>query len=536
MRVPLILPPGINLDDTSFSTGDTAWLDVDKVRFWRGKAQVIGGWESFSGDSLAGRCRGIYAYTDVLGSLIVGFGTAGSLEVAYGGGLYDITPVTFVPGNEDGTGGRGYGTGTYSTGLYSEPSAVDYFPLTWSLSSYGQNLIANPRNQTIFMWEPDTSNPAVPLTNAPENVTYTLVVPQRQVMAFGCNEEVSGDFNPLCIRFSDIEDPEVWTTLATNNAGEIILEGGGRIVGARLVGDLVYVWTDSGLFMGQFLGNPGQTWRFDRVGDHCGLLGPNAAVVSSQVMYWMSTDVQFYQCVLGGSPQLIASPLQAEVKQYLSSIQTDKVFASTCAQFGEVRWDFPDASAGGQEGQAVSVDGLEDVLAEEGETLLATSDIQAGSENNRYVCVSVIDGAWSRGIMDRTSMLDAGPAPYPIGTDSLGNIYIHERGQSANGDPMSWSMETADQYIADASQMLMLKGIWPDFEDQVGPVNLEVVARKYPQADERTHGPYILTPGRSKKDFRATGRVVRIKITGNTSPTFVRVGKPEFESMGAGYQ
>lgn len=536
MRVPLVIPAGINTDDTTFSVGDGAWADVDKVRFWRGKAQTIGGWERFSGESLSGPCRGIHAYTDLTANLIVGFGTPTSLELSYGGQLSDITPIEFVAGNIDGTGGQGYGTGTYSTGEYSEPSTVDYFPLTWSLSSYGTALVANPRNQTIFVYPAGTVGPAVPLVNAPENVTYTLVVPQRQVMAFGCNEEVSGNFNPLAIRFCDIENPTVWTTAPDNNAGEVILEGGGRIVGARLIGDLVYVWTDSNLFRGQFLGNPDQTWRFDRVGEHCGLIGPNAAVVVSQVAYWMSPEVQFFQCSLGGAPQLIQSPLQAEVKANLPAIQTDKVFASSCSQFGEVRWDYPDISGRSLDEIALSVDGVVDLDVGDEESLTAYPAIAAGVENNRYIAASVLDGAWSRGHMSRTSMLDAGPGAYPIGTDYFGNIYLHERGQSADGDVMEWSMESADQYITDASQFLMLKGIWPDFESQVGAINLEVVTRKYPQADEKTHGPYVLTPGKAKKDFRATGRVARIKLSGSSAPTFVRVGKPEFESEGTGFQ
>lgn len=535
-RVPLIIPPGMNSDDTTFAVGDGAWAEVDKVRFWRGKPQVIGGWERFTGDTLNGPCRGIYAYTDTTSNLILGFGTPYALQVYYGGGLYDITPLTFVPGNENGTGGQGYGTGTYSTGEYSEPSSVDYFPLTWSISSYGQSMIANPRNQTIFIWDLDTSAPAEPLANAPAQVTYTLVAPQRQVMAFGCNEEVSGDFNPLAIRFSDIGAPTVWNTAPDNNAGEVILEGGGRIVGARLIGDLVYVWTDSNLFRGQFLGNPDQTWRFDRVGEHCGLVGPNAAVVVSQVAYWMTPDIQFFRCALGGAPQLIQSPLQAELKANLPAIQADKVFASSCSQFGEVRWDYPDTSGFGTEEFYLSVDGVDDLDTGDGEPLIAFPEVQAGQENNRYVAVSVLDGAWSRGNLSRTSMLDAGPGAYPIGTDYFGNVYLHERGQSADGDVLQWSMETADQYIADASQMLMLKGIWPDFESQVGPISLEIITRKYPQSDERSHGPYVLTPGRSKKDFRATGRVARIRIAGNSAPSFVRVGKPEFETEGAGFQ
>ena len=76
---------------------------------------------------------------------------------------------------------------------------------------------------------------AVALAGAPTSCSFMLVNEQRQVMAFGCNEELTGDFNPLCIRFSDIENPEDWTTSPSNNAGEVILKGGGRLVSAEMI-------------------------------------------------------------------------------------------------------------------------------------------------------------------------------------------------------------------------------------------------------------------------------------------------------------
>ena len=37
-------------------------------------------------------------------------------------------------------------------GGFGQPSATDYFPLTWSFGAWGQNLLASPRNQTILAW------------------------------------------------------------------------------------------------------------------------------------------------------------------------------------------------------------------------------------------------------------------------------------------------------------------------------------------------------------------------------------------------
>lgn len=491
MMVPLSIAPGVVSDDTTFLRKG-AWSDVDKVRFWRGQPQTIGGWESYQSDLLGGVCRTSFPWTDNSALVNVAFGTHQTLEVAVGGGLYDITPASFVPGLIDGTGGQGYGTGTYSTGLYSAPSTADYFPLTWSLAAYGESLIANPRNQTIYQWNNVTGTPAAPLTNAPANVTYTLVANTRQVMAFGCNEEVSGDFNALCIRFSDVEDPTDWTTSPSNVAGEVILEGGGRIVAARQIGDYINVWTDNALYFGQFTGSTVQPWKFDRVGDHCGLMGPNAAVVVGQRAFWVAPSGQFYTAPMGGEPTLIISPVQVEFTENLTDAQYDKVVAASVSEFNEVWWFYPDQ--------------------------------RDNNDTSRYVSLT-LDGLWAKGQLPRTSYVDAGPTISPIGVTYGGQIYYHERGTSADGNSLSWFMETADQYIADAQNLVLLRGVWPDFEGQQGSVSLTVKTRLYPQETQRSKGPYALTMAKKRKDFLLQGRIVQMRLSGETSPSFVRLGK-----------
>ena len=103
------------------------------------------------------------------------------------------TVVTFTanipPGQIDGTGGAGYGTGAYGVGTYGTPSTSDYFPLTWSLGNWGGFLLANPRHGSIYVWDGTTPGRATIIPTAPETVTFILSMPQRQVMALGCNEE-----------------------------------------------------------------------------------------------------------------------------------------------------------------------------------------------------------------------------------------------------------------------------------------------------------------------------------------------------------
>ena len=79
------------------------------------------------------------------------------------------------------------------------------------------------------------------------------------------------------------------------------------------------------------------------VAENCGLIGPNAAVIlSNQVAYWFGSNGQFHMCPLGGVPQIIPCPLQEDVFGNLAAGQRDKVVASSCAEFGEIRFDYPD--------------------------------------------------------------------------------------------------------------------------------------------------------------------------------------------------
>lgn len=77
--------------------------------------------------------------------------------------------IFLAPGLENSIGALGYSTGVYSTGSsYSAPATGDVFCRTHSLSSYGQNLIINPRGGKLYEWKPATS-----ATELATNSTFT---------------------------------------------------------------------------------------------------------------------------------------------------------------------------------------------------------------------------------------------------------------------------------------------------------------------------------------------------------------------------
>jgi hypothetical protein len=68
------------------------------------------------------------------------------------------TTVYLAPGQADGLGGLGFGTGAFGSGNYGGGgSGLSLYPRTWSFAPWGQNLIANPRGGGILEWAPNTS-------------------------------------------------------------------------------------------------------------------------------------------------------------------------------------------------------------------------------------------------------------------------------------------------------------------------------------------------------------------------------------------
>ncbi|RAK54893.1 hypothetical protein DJ017_10320 [Phenylobacterium soli] len=470
---------------------------------------MVGGWESLTASKLTGVCRTAFPWTDNAAVLNIAFGTHSGLQLWQGGAMFDITPASgFTAGAVDGAGSAGFGTGAFGVGGYGLPSTGDYFPLTWSFAAWGQNLLASPRNQTIFAWTNNTAAKAAPLANAPANVTHMLVAPLNggyQVFALGCNEEVSGVFNPLCIRHSSIRNNSQWSTSASGStAREYVLTGGGRIVAGRMAGPVMLVWTSDALFLGTYVGALNQPWRFDRVGRNCGLIGPNAAVVVGQSAFWVSPDRQFYRYVVGGEPEPIPCPIRQAFAENVAASQGDKIVASSNAEFGEVRFDYPDG--------------------------------RDGYENSRYLalCLTGPDaGSWYRGIMGRTTFVDAGPSAFPVGVAFDGAVYFHEKGRSADGAPFSWFVETADSYL-DPEHGLLVRGLWPDFKGQVGPVNVTVTARRTPQGAEVSSVPAAMAAGDAKTDLLLSGRLFKVRFSGASAPTACRIGEPVFDVAATG--
>lgn len=88
----LLFKPGINRDVTSY-TNEGGWVDCDRVRFRLGFPEIIGGWEKYSTNTYVGTARGLFNWSALDGSNLLGLGTEVKYYIEEGQQFYDITPI-----------------------------------------------------------------------------------------------------------------------------------------------------------------------------------------------------------------------------------------------------------------------------------------------------------------------------------------------------------------------------------------------------------------------------------------------------------
>lgn len=90
--IKLIFKPGINRDTTNYAN-EGGWYECDKVRFYSGYPQKLGGWVKYTPEYFIGVCRNMWnwftSYTDDL----MAIGTDKKLYIETGAQYFDITPV-----------------------------------------------------------------------------------------------------------------------------------------------------------------------------------------------------------------------------------------------------------------------------------------------------------------------------------------------------------------------------------------------------------------------------------------------------------
>ena len=418
-----------------------------------------------------------------------------------------------------GFGRSGYGRGGYGTGGQQGSLNRNGVPITaidWSLTNFGQYLVASPYNGPIYIWSPDggrrtaTILPHAPIVNAGMFVT----MPQRQIVAYGSS--FNGAPSPLMIRWSDVGEPDVWRATATNQAGSYELPEGSLVVAGIQAAQQAIFWTDESIWSMQYIGPP-YVYAFNKIGEGVGAISPKSVGVLNNVVYWMS-PTQF-NLLSNNGVQTIACPVWDVIFQNFNTGVDEngipysyRIRCATNSQFGEVTWYFPS---------------------------------EGSTENDMYVKYNTQLQQWDYGYLGRSAWIDNSVLGPPIGAGTNPTyIYQHEIGNDAylgpTLQPMLTSMKTGYFEMSDGDQLLFIDQIWPDMKwgdyggTQNATVNFTFYGTNYPGDTPTIYGPYSVTKSTQYISTRIRNRLISFEISSTDVGTFWRVGNIRYRYQSDG--
>jgi len=331
-----------------------------------------------------------------------------------------------------GWGAGGWGSGVWGTGT-SDPTPLQL----WSQYNLGEDLIFGPRGGGVYYWDSSVgvTSRGVNLTtlgdaDTPLFQNHILVSDaSRFTLVFGTNDYGTATIDPMLIRWSDQENPFVWTPAITNQAGSIRLSHGSEIITAIQTRQEIVTFTDQSLYSLQYLGPP-YIWGTQLLGDNISITGPNSVALASGVVYWMGVD-KFY--VYDGRVQTLNCDLRRYVFGDFNQDQSAQVFAGTNEGFNEVWWFYCSA-------ESTTVD--------------------------KYVVYNYLEKIWYYGTMARTAWLDSGLQSYPIAATYINNIVNHEDGVDDNSTdtsaPIVASISSSEFDIGDGHNFGFVWRVLPD--------------------------------------------------------------------------
>ena len=456
--------------------------------------------------------------------------------------------------------GTGWGAGPWARGAWGSGFTTGFgLQLRlWSQANFGDNLLANPRGAGIYIWQPGLFStpafgtrsvvlspgsitppgwdPTVTDADCPSICNQVMVSDiTRIVIAFGCTNLVAplgdGAFDPLLIRWSDVESYTTWTPdFGVNQAGGQRLSHGSEIIGAFQTRQEIVVFTDSAIYSMQYIGPP-ETYGFTLLADNISLASPNAIATAAGVVYWMGTD-KFY--IYSGRVETLPCAVRQYVFSSINRDQDAQFFAGTNEGYSEVWWFY--CSIEGADGTG-TVDNPNTVI-------------------DRYVIFNYLDRVWYYGSLSRTAWVDSPLRQLPQAATTDNYVVFHEA--SVNDEytelstvqqrPIASYIQSSDFDIGDGHNYGFVWRIVPDITfdgssaDQP-EVTFTLRPRRNPGANYGTAASpdvvsannYINRQSYNVQRFteivftRLRGRQMAVKVESNTLGTQWQLGVPRMD-------
>ena len=466
-----------------------------------------------------------------------GFPATGG-TIAVGSELITYTGVagaelTGISRAQKGTSSAIHNTGatvTNATEFTGWGDAVDAGTITlepglWSLSNFGDVLVATIGNGKTFTWDSSiaarlstrasTTTSGFQTTNNPTATRTTLISPTtRHLIHFGTETTIGNPTtqDDMFIRFSEDENINAYVPEATNTAGTQRIQDGTKIVGALVAKENILVWTDNALYTMKFVGAP-FTFGFEQVGTNCGLIGKNAAIEIDGVAYWMGNNGFFS---FDGTVNTLPCSVEDYVYDDVDTTKGQQVNAGINNLFTEVTWWYP--SSGSEFNNRYVVYNYGQNNAQ-----LPMGNWYTGVNTNSIRTTWIDSLVYPRPYATAFNSSNTGTFPVVQGETGLGQsvLFEHETGtDQVNPDGSVTALTSFIQSFSfslqpdQAEVFLAMRRFLPNFKVLTGNNQVTLSIKDFPSQDdiETALSPFIINSSTLKVDTRARGRYANIKI------------------------
>lgn len=427
---------------------------------------------------------------------------------ASGGGVNGEIIIELAAGLQNTTSQAGYGTGGYGLGVYGSggEQLTSYDARIWLLENYGEDLVAVPRGGSLYRWRLNRSQRCVvnAATDCPTQINYMAVTPEQFLVLGGC--DAGSGFDGLLVIWAAQAQGFAtgdWTAAATNTSRSLRLGAGSNIISIVPSSFVTVVFTDASMHQLRYLQDTVFIYSQDLVAD-VGIIAPRAFAKDSQTggLVFLSSNWQFYKFqnqTLQAIPCAVRDFMRDEV---VTGSQQAKIAGVGISQFNEA-WFFYPAS---------------------------------GLECNKYIIFSIQENVFATGTFDRTFGITG--ENYPImfswsENNNYAETYLHEKGDSAQGDPFEAFIEAAPVDLnsggGEGEVMMDVSGIVPDFQSLSAGGDLTLITKDKPNSTPVNNGPFVIGPTTERVDVRVTGRQLGWKFSRNGAPNTWRLGKMRFD-------
>lgn len=422
----------------------------------------------------------------------------------------------------------------------------------WSFDNWGEDLIMNEWGGSVYRWDASNENEhARIVAGAPRKSQLIKVTDTRHLACFGCSQadDRDSDLDTLHVQWCSQEDLDDWDIISeSNSAGDYLITGGSQILSAAKVEGQVLIWTEEAVH-GMLNVGPPLIFQFDQVGTSTGIIGPNAWATHNGMTFWMG-DSSFY--VYHGGVVAVICSVQDFVFSNVDFDNRRKAFAGVDRRNDEITWYYPTTDIEPTKMIADIIDDAATIYVEntagypqsgsiviDGTTIAYTSKTDAAfhgctgalaavaqlevtpvgtttsGEPCRYATLSIKESVWWIGRLERTAWIDRGAVPHPIAADAYGNIFEHEIGADADGEPLASLAESAEFDIENGDREFFISRLIPDFDFRgaVGAsVELCLRTRYWPHSIKISEIVGTVDSTVEKISTRIRGRQASIKI------------------------